>query len=151
MNYDLKKQPYVFVPNSSHADVFSSLSLVGRQQVSDTIFNFLCGGANKVETCQAPDESNWKKIKRLEQSLNKKVFVARWSWVCECVCATDKQTLEHTHTHTFLFWWWRKRACLLCISRVPRFFRHGGNDWGEEKKTKRWAKRKERLVKELVS
>lgn len=79
MNYDLKKQPYVFVPNSSHADVFSSLSLVGRQQVSDTIFNFLCGGANKVETCQAPDESNWKKIKRLEQSLNKKVFVARWS------------------------------------------------------------------------
>lgn len=28
--------------------------------VSEKIFNFLCGGANKVETCQALDKSNWR-------------------------------------------------------------------------------------------
>lgn len=50
----------IAVSNGHYPDDLFPFCFSWKTVISDIIFNFLCGGANKVETCQVLDKSNWR-------------------------------------------------------------------------------------------
>lgn len=81
---------------NSAAAVVLMFFLSWKTTVSNIVFNFLSGGANKVETCQALDKSNWRNTMPGAEFYHKGVFV-RWRCVCLCVLACLFVCSTHPH------------------------------------------------------